>query len=204
MREGQWKQIPTVKSKTLTLKEIQDCKEGPVGERAIGVTIAKTFDGVEYRGTVDSFRTVRKRIYYHVTYSDGDEEELLQTEPRDGYVLGLSNEITEQWKKYKALSSDSNIDDKSEYEGSEDEGSQYDNTDYNYEVRQKRKQRHAKTKRVAKKKKLALSDVVLPQSGDKTVAAEAFQNLDDNQKKLVAEKVNRKTRKVNCSYSVIQ
>ncbi len=169
-----------------------------LGERALGVTIAKIFDGVEFRGTVNSFRTVRKRIYYHVTYSDGDEEELLQTELRDGYLLGLSDEIEAQWTKYKALSSDSNIDDKRL------QGSQYDNTDYNEEVRQKRKQRHTKTKRVAKKKKLALSDVVLPQSGDKTVAAEAFQNLDDNQKKLVADKVNRKTQKVYCSYSLLK
>ncbi len=62
----------------LTLQQIQDCKEGPVEERAIGVTIAKIFDGVEYRGKIDSFRKARQRIYYHVTYSDGDEEELLR------------------------------------------------------------------------------------------------------------------------------
>jgi hypothetical protein len=38
------------KAQTLTLQQIQDCKEGPQGEKAIGVTVAKTFDGVEYRG----------------------------------------------------------------------------------------------------------------------------------------------------------
>ena len=57
------------------------------------MTVAKQFDGVEYRGTVDSWRSARKRSYYHVTYTDGDEEELSQTELRDGYVLGLSDEI---------------------------------------------------------------------------------------------------------------
>jgi hypothetical protein len=40
----------------LSLQQIQDCKEGPVGERAVGVTIAKTFDGIEFKGTIDSFR----------------------------------------------------------------------------------------------------------------------------------------------------
>jgi hypothetical protein len=51
---------------------------------------------------------------------------------------------------------------------------------------------------------MALSDVVLSQSGDKNVAAEAFQNLDDNQKKLVVERVYHKTKKVCCSYSALQ
>jgi hypothetical protein len=192
------------KGMPLSLQQIQDCKEGPVEERAIGVTIAKIFDGVEYRGKIDVFRKARQRIYYHVTYSDGDEEELLQAELRDGYILGLSAEIEAQWRKYKAQTEDPNIDGKSGDEASEDEGSQYDNTDYNEEVRQKRKQRDGKTKRTAKKKQIALSEVVLPQSGDKTVVAEAFQNLDDNQKQLVADKVNRKTKKVQCSYFVLQ
>ncbi len=40
------------KGKSLTLQQIQDCKEGPLEERAVGVTIAKTFDGVEFRGTI--------------------------------------------------------------------------------------------------------------------------------------------------------
>jgi hypothetical protein len=81
------------KVQSLSAQQIQDCKEGPVGETVVGVTIAKTFDGVEFRGTIDSFRTARKRFYYHVTYTDGDEEELSQRELRDGYVLGLSKEI---------------------------------------------------------------------------------------------------------------
>ncbi len=42
--------------------------------------------------------------------------------------------------------------------------------------------------------------MVLPQSGDKMVAGEAFQNLDENQKQIFADKVNRKTKKVHCSY----
>ncbi len=76
------------KGTTLSLQQIQDCKEGPKGEKAIGVSVVKFFDGVEFRGIVDSFRTARQRQYYHVTYSDGDEEEMLQAELRDAYVLG--------------------------------------------------------------------------------------------------------------------
>jgi hypothetical protein len=56
------------------------------------------FDGVEYTGVVDRFRTERKRYVYHVTYSDGDEEELSQKELRLAYVLGLSPEIEAEWK----------------------------------------------------------------------------------------------------------
>jgi hypothetical protein len=80
----------------LTSQQIQDCTEGPKGEKAIGVTVAKLFDGVEYRGIVDKFRTVRNRLYYHVTYADGDEEELSQIELRDNYLLGLSPEAIVQ------------------------------------------------------------------------------------------------------------
>jgi hypothetical protein len=36
----------------------------------------------------------------------------------------------------------------------------------------------------------------MPKSGDKTVAAEAFQKLSAQQKTNVAEKVNKKTKKV--------
>ena len=44
------------KGTNLTQQQIQDCKEGPMGQRAVGVTVAKTFDGVEFRGTIDRFR----------------------------------------------------------------------------------------------------------------------------------------------------
>ncbi len=88
-------------SSTLTLEQIEECKVGPVGEKAVGKTVAKMFDGVEFRGIVDRFRTERKRFVYHVTYSDGDEEEFSQVELRDGYVLGLSTEIEAQWQMYK-------------------------------------------------------------------------------------------------------
>ncbi len=86
------------KESSLTREQIEDCKFGPKDERALGVTVAKLFDGVEYRGTIDSWRSARKRSYYHVTYTDGDEEELSQTELRDGYLLGLSDKIEAEWK----------------------------------------------------------------------------------------------------------
>ncbi len=85
--------LTTNKKCSLTLQKIEDCNEGPKNEKALGVTVAKKFDGVEFRGTVDSWRSARKRSYYHVIYTDGDEEELSQTELRDGYLLGLSHEI---------------------------------------------------------------------------------------------------------------
>jgi hypothetical protein len=61
---------------TMSLQQITDCQEGPKGDRAIGVTIAKTFGGYEYKGTIDRFRGETGRFIYHVTYEDGDEEEL--------------------------------------------------------------------------------------------------------------------------------
>ena len=86
--------------------------------------------------------------------------------------------------------------DNCEDDSSDENGSQYDNSDYNEEVRHKRKERKDKNARKSKKTKAELSGIVLPQSGDKTVAAEAYGKLDDQQKKLVAEKVNHKTKKV--------
>jgi hypothetical protein len=83
---------------SLTFQQIKDCKDGPQGDKAIGVTVAKTFDGVEFKGVVDSFRTERKRHIYHVTYTDGDEKELSQKELRDAFVLGLAPEIEAEWK----------------------------------------------------------------------------------------------------------
>ncbi len=46
----------------LSLQDIEECKEGPKGEKAIGKVVAKMFDGVEFRGKVDSFRQVRQRF----------------------------------------------------------------------------------------------------------------------------------------------
>ncbi len=70
-------------------------------------------------------------------------------------------------------------------------------------MRQKRKVRDGKTKRTTKKKRIELSDVILPESGDKTVVAEDFHKLDANQKQLVADKVNRQTKKVSAFYSFL-
>jgi hypothetical protein len=74
------------KKGSLTYQQIKDCKDGPQGDKAVGVTVAKKFDGVVFKGLVDRFRTERKRHIYHVTYTDGDEEELSQIELRDAYV----------------------------------------------------------------------------------------------------------------------
>ena len=66
---------------------------------------------MEYRGTVDNWRSARKRSYYHVTYTDGDEEELSQTELRDGYVLGLSDEINKEWTAFNSGKTHNNFED---------------------------------------------------------------------------------------------
>ncbi len=73
------------KAGSLTLEQIQKCKEGPEGDKAVGKTVAKKSDGVQFIGIIDRFRTERQRHIYHVTYSDGDEEEWSQRELRDGY-----------------------------------------------------------------------------------------------------------------------
>ncbi len=78
---------------SLTLQQIQECKDGPEEEKAVGKTVAKIFDEVKFSGIIDRFRTERKRHIYHVTYSDGDEKEWSQRKLRDGYVLGLAPEI---------------------------------------------------------------------------------------------------------------
>jgi hypothetical protein len=134
----------------MTDSEVQKITEGAKTMEA------KTFDGVEFKGTVDSFRQARTRFYYHVTYTDGDEEELSQTELRDGYILGLSDEIERQWQTYKDSTKQDKIvdqaNDNSEDEGSDGEGSQYDNTDFNEEVREKRNQRVDKREKKQRKK----------------------------------------------------
>jgi hypothetical protein len=49
---------------SLSLQQITDCQEGPKGDRAIGVTIGKTFGSYEYRGVIDKFRGKRGRYIY--------------------------------------------------------------------------------------------------------------------------------------------
>jgi hypothetical protein len=141
-----------------------------MGEKAVGVTIAKAFDGVKVRGTIDSFRQARKRFYYHVTYTDGDEEEMSQRELRDCYLLGLSDEIETQWRKFREAEQGKNeeeTNDKSDNDGSDGEGSQYDNLDYNEEVRHKRKERKEKYSRVSKKKRRRCRVSLFPSPGIK-------------------------------------
>jgi hypothetical protein len=83
---------------TLTTQQIADCQEGPKGERAIGVTVAKKFGEEEFRGNIGNFRGQRGRYIYHVTYTDGDEEELSQKELRDYcYLLALAPQIEAEW-----------------------------------------------------------------------------------------------------------
>jgi hypothetical protein len=177
--------------------------------RAVGKTVAKVFDPVEYRGTVDSFRKVRQRYYYHIIYTDGDEEDMSQLELRDAYLLAKADGIEAEWNQLQGKEKGKEAvvtEDTSEGYTSDGEGSEYDRHDYDEEMKQTKrkrkppykpgKQRPKSSKRANAKRVNELSGVILPQNGDKTVAGEAFSKLDDAQKKLVTEKVNKKTKQV--------
>jgi hypothetical protein len=128
----------------------------------------------------------------------------VKTELRDGYVLGLSKEIGELWTKYiggNKETENSDKDEASQGESSGGEGSDYGNKEFNEEVRGKRKRRKENRKRCKPQINKELSDTMLPKPGDKNVSAEAFGKLDERQKQVVAEKVNRKTKKVLCVMS---
>ncbi len=199
---------------SLTLQQIEDCKVGPLGEKAIGVTVAKHFDGVEYRGTVDSWRSVRKRSYYHVTYTDGDEEELSQIELRDGYVLGLSETINAEWNKFNLGKTQTELEDSDKEDNqdineemSEGEGSVYDK-DSDEEIiargikrRRKEKEKTTKKKPIkrlgGRRKQQTIAGLVLPQPGDKSVAGEAFGKLDSTQRDVLTGNINKKTKQVS-------
>jgi hypothetical protein len=140
-----------------------------------------------------------------VTYTDGDEEELSQTEFRDCYLLALAPQIEREWAIYKWLQKktssgetcEGNVDgDNDDQLMSDDEGSLYD-SDEEELARKRKKGRKEKTTRAAKKKSHEpISGLVLPIAGDKTVAGEAFAKLNDHDKELVAVHINRKTKKV--------
>ena len=98
----------------LSSQQITDCQEGPKGERAIGVTVAKSFGGYEYRGIVDKFREETDGFIYHVEYEDGDEEELSQKELRDCYILGLAPQIEAQWTAFKKTNTKKTLDENEE------------------------------------------------------------------------------------------
>ncbi len=100
---------------TLTNQQIADCKMGPIGERAIGETVAKKLESVEFRGVIDKLRE-RGRFIYHVKYTstDGDEEELSQKELRDCFVLALAPQIEAEWVIYNHLMKGETSGDKSD------------------------------------------------------------------------------------------
>ena len=120
-----------------------------------------------------------------------------QAELRDGYVLGLAEEIQTQWETMKQGEKTKAIEDTdvSEVETSDGEGSEYDRAEYNEEMKNKKRKRK-ENKTSSTKKKTNLSGCVLPLAGEKTVAAEAYEKLSESEKQIVADKVNRKTKKV--------
>jgi hypothetical protein len=90
---------------------------------------------------------------------------------------------------------------------SDGEGSVYDKGSDEEELNKKRKKRRkevlargsvsgGKNKKKNKKGQKPISGLVLPTPGEKTVAAEAFDKLNTADKDLVAQNINRKTKKV--------
>jgi hypothetical protein len=190
---------------SLTSAQVQDIKEGPQGQKAVGVTVCKMFEGVKFEGKVDSFRQVRQRFYYHIIYSDGDEEEMSQIELRDAYVLANAELIEAEWSLLKSIEKGKDAterQDDSDVETSDGEGSEYDRLEYEREVKQTKRKRKELMKKAKKPKKNDLSGIILPQSGDKTVAGEAFAKLNKAQKNNVAAKVNKKTKQVLLLYQI--
>ncbi len=136
----------TSSTPNLTAEQIAACQDGPLGPRSIGVNVAKTFGDEKFQGTIDSYRVERGRCIYHVTYTDGDEEELSQTELRDCYLLALAPQIEREWAIYKWLQTKSssgetcegNVDgDNDDQVMSDGEGSLYDSDEE--ELARKRK-----------------------------------------------------------------
>jgi hypothetical protein len=161
------------------------------------------FEGVEFRGTVDRFRQERKRMYYHVTYTDGDEEEYTQTELRDGHVLGLSEEMEREWAKFKSqTSNEKEVSDSSESDDfSSDKSSDEEipkppqkKRKENAKSSKKKTNKSNKTKQVSGKD--ALSDQLLPLTGSKNVTSEAYAKLTIEQQDIVAANIDLKTKKV--------
>ncbi len=165
----------------------------------MGVTVAKTFGEDKFMGTVDKFRGQRGRYLYHVTYTDGGEEELSQKELRDCYLLALAPQIEREWATYKKLhkgTCSGNTSDSSGHADSDGEGSLYDKHSDEEELnRRKKKRRKEKRTKSLEKNKDELSRMVLPTSGKKTVAAEAFGKLDSEQHAIVKGKINQRPRK---------
>jgi hypothetical protein len=194
---------------SLTQEQIKDCQEEPKGEKAIGVTVAKTFDAVEFRGVIDKFRGERGRYIYHVTYTDGDEEELSQKELRDGFLLALAPQIEAEWAKFKKMKKGKTTDyssDSSARDDSDGEGSLYDKDSDEDELdKRKKKKRRETNKRTSGKstlKNARISGMVLPVDGEKTVAAAAFGKLNAKQRENVSDNINRKTKKV-ITYAIL-
>ncbi len=162
------------------------------------------FDDVKFSGIIDSFRKERNRYIYHVTYCDGDEEEWCQRELRDGYVLGLETETETEWNKLKETRKDKDVEERVldlEEDASDGEGSLYGTSSEEESCRQKLKRRKVVTvKRAPKRSKPKdaneLSELILPEVGDKSVAGEAFGKLTAQQKSVVAANVNKKTKNV--------
>jgi hypothetical protein len=133
---------------------------------------------------------------------------MTELELRDAYVLANKDAIEAEWDQLQGNDKGKDAVETEETSGdgetSGSEGSEYDRHDYDREVNQTKSKRKEVPKRVGKKKTKELAGVILPQTGDKTVAGEAYAKLDRAQKKMVSDKVNKTTKKVSFYFCLLR
>jgi hypothetical protein len=136
--------------------------------------------------------------------------ETLRGDKTRKHVLANTDKIQTEWDQLQVeKQSEKDVEAEQSSHGETDsgsEGSEYDRHDFEKEHKQTK--RKSKTtfkrggkrpkcyKRGAKKPSNDISGIVLPHSGDKTVAGEAYAKLDIAQQQLVSEKVNKQTKQV--------
>jgi hypothetical protein len=125
-----------------------------------------------------------------------DDDASSGSDESEAYALPkkISKPKRVQAKQQKKPKKNKDKDIMSDVSTSEGEGSENDMDDNEPEVPNKKRPRKSSTK----KKHNDLSAHVMPLPGEKTVASEAFGKLTSPQKKMVADRVNKTTKKVKC------
>jgi hypothetical protein len=129
---------------------------------------------------------------------------MTELEFKDAYVLANKDLIEAEWGqlKQKEKSDEEQSAEDNEGDTSAGEESVYDKSSEEEEMNKiAKRRRRKKSKQILEKpqkraKQMDLSGLILPKSGDKTVAGEAFGKLSSSQQKVVAENINKKTKKV--------
>ena len=150
------------------------------GEKAVGVGIAKNFQDLGlFKGVVDRVRKEGRELLYHVAYEDGDEEELSMYEYTLACQLFESIEMTNDDGEHvdvHTLVDGEHVDD------SNDEGSEYSDTD-------DRKARKSERKRMlAKRKKRKQTITTSPKKQSKRARLKAKTVMDSSDIELLGGK----------------